>query len=260
MCFDGVTYCVSTDHVDKKLGCGYTLGPCDAQQTEACDNTPEPDTTANNCVCTGGLTSITVRYLGASGQDLDIFAKKCSVPLISITSASTGDTFVVNASDGGLSYLRNHTYFRLTGTDYGSIRIPTNCCDNPIGRVFFPFEVIGWIDTDSNVCDGSVERIVNDYIAPEISLVEKAGAQLTEYPNPAENHATFEFSVMESANVSLSVLDLSGKVIGVLFDGNMKAAQTHTMTFDVTHLQSGIYFARLITPNGIVKKKFVVLK
>ena len=28
MCFDGVTYCVNAKNIDKKLECGYTLGPC----------------------------------------------------------------------------------------------------------------------------------------------------------------------------------------------------------------------------------------
>ncbi len=260
MCFDGITYCVNVKALKSKLDCGYTLGPCDMQQPAACNNTPEPDTTASNCVCSDRLTHITVRYLGESGQDVNIFAKKCSVPLGSITNASTGDTFVVDASDAGLNYLRNHTYFHLTGTNYGSIKIPTNCCNNPIGRVFFPFEIIGWTDVDGNVCSSDPDRRAEVHSTPGVSLIEKSGVQLMQYPNPVENNATFEFSTTERTNASLSVMSISGEIVSVLFNGNMEASKTYTTTLDMTDLQSGIYFARLITSNGIVKKKFVVLK
>jgi hypothetical protein len=74
--------------------------------------------------------------------------------------------FTINAIDGGLSYLRNHTYVGLAGSSNGNVRIPTNCCDNPIGKTFFPFQVIGWVDTEGNTCGATAAsaQVVNTTI------------------------------------------------------------------------------------------------
>ena len=58
MCFEGETYCVQQKHIQKRLNCGYTLGPCDAQQTAACSNA-QVDNDSVSCVCDGKLVSLT---------------------------------------------------------------------------------------------------------------------------------------------------------------------------------------------------------
>ena len=62
MCFDGVTYCIDVDDIDKKLACGYSLGPCDAPQAEACNNSTAAAEPVS-CVCAGKIESITIRFL-----------------------------------------------------------------------------------------------------------------------------------------------------------------------------------------------------
>ena len=152
MCFDGVTYCVKIKDISKKLACGYLLGPCGSNQSAACDNTVSSEAAAADCECSGKLASISIRYVGADGQDFNVNSKKCSGLIAAITGANTGDEFTINASDGGLSYFKNHTYFELVGSEYGSIKVPTNCHCNAQGQRFFPFEVIGWTDTEGNTC------------------------------------------------------------------------------------------------------------
>ena len=132
---------------------GATIEPCaPGQNTAACDNTVSSETAAADCECSGKLASISIRYVGADGQDFNVNSKKCSGLISAITGANTGDEFTINASDGGLSYFKNHTYFELVGSEYGSIKVPTNCHCNAQGQRFFPFEVIGWTDTEGNTC------------------------------------------------------------------------------------------------------------
>ena len=115
MCFDGVTYCVNAKNIAKKLACGYSLGPCDMQQDQACNNSTASAEPAS-CVCEGKLVSVTFRYVGPSFEDISVAAKnKCRIPLGDFTNVMTGDEITINASDAGLEYLRKDTYFEWVG-------------------------------------------------------------------------------------------------------------------------------------------------
>lgn len=237
------------------------------QQSAACINTQAPDTTASNCVCSGSLVSVNVRYIGAAYQTVNASAKDCGVPLGTYAGLNTGATFMVNAADGGLTNLRNHTYVGVAGSSYGNVRIPTNCCDNPIGQTFFPFQVIGWVDSEGNTCGtidnggGGVPDGMNTTIGRtgKESEIERK-ATVSQYPNPAETTATFEFSVPNTEMVSVSIVGINGQLIATIADRQVTADQSYSVTYDVSELQSGIYFVHLTSSEGTVKKKFVVLK
>ena len=222
MCYDGILYCVKKKHIQQRLDCGYSLGPCGYEQTAACTNvTPDTSTYDSQCVCDGKLTSLTVRYIGPSGQDLSVTAKKCNVSLLDVTGANTGDVYTIDAANAGLLYLRKNTYFEMVGTSFGPIKIPTNCCDNPMGRVFFPFEVIGWTDTYGNSCDDSNHAMDSDgsgVVKSAVSVMDGKGSTIRQYPNPADNNSTFEFSVMEAQNVSVSILNIKGQIVETIYN------------------------------------------
>ncbi|MDG2369081.1 MAG: T9SS type A sorting domain-containing protein [Flavobacteriales bacterium] len=170
--------------------------------------------------------------------------------------------FTINASDAGLLYLRKNTYFNMVGSPFGQIEIPTNCCDNPMGKVFFPFEVIGWTDTYGNDCDDSNHAMETDGSGEEkdMTVMDVNGAMISQYPNPADDNSTFEFSVMETQNVSVSILNIKGQIVETIYSGIVEALTTYRVDYDVSGLQSGIYFVHLNTNNNVLKKKFVILK
>ena len=268
MCFNGVTYCVKPNQVDKKLACGYTLGPCDMQQSAACDIVPANDTTALACACSGGIVSLNLMYIGASNQSITFNAKDCGVMISNIASATTGDMITVNAADGGLQNFRNHTYVSLDGSGFGQIEIPTNCCNNPVGNVYFPFVVVGWTDAAGNTCgdtgNGGGGGFQNSSTvigaAGKDAFLVEDGARLGQFPNPADEVSNFEFSVPEMDEVALTIVNIRGEVISTIFNETVEAERNYNVSFDVSELQSGIYFAHLTTSNGTLKKKFIVLK
>jgi len=247
------------------LNCGYTLGACDEQQTEACNNIYPADTSIS-CVCSGKLVSLTVRYIGASNQDINVNAKKCNVPLLSLSSVTTGDVFTVDASAGGLSYLRKETYFELAGTNFGKIEVPTNCCENPVGKVFFPFEIIGWTDTDGNQCSDASARKggqdITDRSASESNtsiLGTTPAALLSTSPNPLERSTNFSFSIPETETAKLEVINLNGES-SVLFSGKVQGGVDNNIAFDASNLASGIYFVQLSTSTLNVRNKIIIIK
>ena len=258
MCFDGVTYCVNAKNIDKKLNCGYSLGPCDAQQTEACNNSTATEEPVS-CVCDGKIESITVRWVGPSFSSANVHAKKnCNILLASLTDLMTGDEFTINASDAGLAYLRKDTYFEWAGVN--RYKIPTNCCDNPVGQNFFPFEVIGWTDTEGNTCSVNSQASADAGTNDKEMITGFDGAMIKQYPNPANQNATFEFSVTEDQNVSVNILNINGQVVGSIYNGSVRANEVNKLDYNVTTLQSGIYYVHLNTPSGVLKKKFVIIK
>ncbi|MCJ8290742.1 MAG: HYR domain-containing protein [Crocinitomicaceae bacterium] len=88
----------------------------------------------------------------------------------------------------------------------------------------------------------------------------KEDAELGQYPNPADHSSTFKFTVPETGDVNLVIVNLQGEVIASLVNEVAEAKRDYTVTYDVSELQGGIYFAILNTSNGTVKKKFIVLR
>lgn len=57
----------------------------------------------------------------------------------------------------------------------------------------------------------------------------------------------------------LSVYDILGKEVAVLFDEVQNAGQ-HDVIFDANHLSSGVYFYKLASSGFVITKKMILLK
>jgi hypothetical protein len=82
---------------------------------------------------------------------------------------------------------------------------------------------------------------------------------LRNYPDPFNASTTIEFALPEAAEVQLSVYNLLGQKIEILFDGR-KPAGEHSLTWDAGDLPSGVYFARLEMEGNSRNMKMVLLK
>ena len=83
---------------------------------------------------------------------------------------------------------------------------------------------------------------------------------ISQYPNPASDHSIFEFVVEKPGMVTLSIIDIHGKVIAKVYEGMADASIKYTYEYDISELRSGIYFVNLDTSNGNMKDKFVVIQ
>ena len=64
------------------------------------------------------------------------------------------------------------------------------------------------------------------------------------YPNPFNPVTRLSLAVRESERVEVSVYDVTGRRVGVLHRGVMKAGQTQELVFDGSGFGSGLYFIR----------------
>jgi|GEM_PF-4907235 len=79
----------------------------------------------------------------------------------------------------------------------------------------------------------------------------------TVYPNPATTEATIRFTNPEAAEVSVEIMDISGKVVKTMAAEHMDVGEQE-LEIDCTDMESGIYFYKLSSGKFTVTKKFTV--
>lgn len=79
------------------------------------------------------------------------------------------------------------------------------------------------------------------------------------YPNPGNPVTTISFSIPQSSQVKLSVIDISGKQVDILVD-DRKESGSYFMKYDGSGLSSGTYFIRLEAGEYSETKKMILLR
>jgi len=79
------------------------------------------------------------------------------------------------------------------------------------------------------------------------------------YPNPFNPNTNIEFSLPQSANVTLNVYDMLGRRVMTLVN-DQRSAGTHTVNFDASGLASGTYIYRIEAGSFTSIKKMMLIK
>lgn len=82
---------------------------------------------------------------------------------------------------------------------------------------------------------------------------------LQNYPNPFNPTTDISFSINQKSHVELSVFNSKGEFIRVLFEG-MKDIGMHTVSFDASGFNSGLYFYKLTSEGTTKTRKMLFLK
>ncbi len=79
------------------------------------------------------------------------------------------------------------------------------------------------------------------------------------YPNPFNPSTEIRFALPEAQHVRLVVYDVTGREIARLVDALLPAG-THRVSFDATHLPSGVYLYRLTAGSFDQARRMMLLK
>jgi hypothetical protein len=104
--------------------------------------------------------------------------------------------------------------------------------------------------------DETVSRIIDE---STLSNVPSGFALEQNYPNPFNPVTTINYSLDKSAVVSLMVYNVTGQLVDVLFVGK-KAAGQYSITWDASHLSSGVYFYKLDAQSNVQIRKMMLIK
>ncbi len=79
------------------------------------------------------------------------------------------------------------------------------------------------------------------------------------YPNPFNPTTKVKYSLAQSSHVSIVVHDILGREVAVLID-DVKPAGTYSLTFDASHLTSGVYIYRMKTGSFTETRTMTLMK
>ena len=79
------------------------------------------------------------------------------------------------------------------------------------------------------------------------------------YPNPFNPSTTIEFGLPQESHVSLSVFDITGRLVTKLVDGQLSAG-IHNIEFDGFAFPSGIYLYTMTSGSFVSSQKMILLK
>ena len=82
---------------------------------------------------------------------------------------------------------------------------------------------------------------------------------LSAYPNPFNPQTTLSYVLSEADNITLTLYDIQGREVATLMDG-WQSAGSQSVSFDASHLTSGIYFACLNTGDSMHTRKLLLIK
>ncbi|MEQ8324803.1 MAG: T9SS type A sorting domain-containing protein [Vicingaceae bacterium] len=80
---------------------------------------------------------------------------------------------------------------------------------------------------------------------------------ITVYPNPINEVAYIEYTLLSESHIALKINDLTGKSVSYRNVGK-KSTGNHKIIFDASTLNSGLYFYSLVTDKGNLTGKIVV--
>ena len=111
----------------------------------------------------------------------------------------------------------------------------------------------------------AINNISITAIDPNETSIDSANDNVVEfalmqnYPNPFNPTTTIAFTLPESSEIRLTIFDMLGRKVATLADGVVSAG-AHTVQFDASQLNSGIYIYRLEAGNLTTTRKMTLIK
>ena len=224
---------------------------------------------------TGGYTPkncIAVWIENSSGTFIKTKIKSCSSGNYDHLTTWTGKSgqSVVDATSGGTRSANGALNFSWNGTDVSS----TLVADGPYkvwvefswassGKIVqsFSFTKGTSIDHQTPADLTNLTGIILDWNPSTIGIDEnKSNIGLTVSPNPITNQGMIKYHINEFSDVTISLYDLTGKLVYVLFDDNQTAGNYCLPLSSKGNIKSGAYFVKINTGKTQHTERILVIE
>jgi hypothetical protein len=145
------------------------------------------------------------------------------------------------------------TIYEGDAQEFLDIGAPMN---SPIHYTIFAKDSNGQYSTPT---EESQVYVINGVVGIDDGPLPEKISYLKAYPNPFNNKTVINFSLTESALVTLSIYNLLGQQIDILINESVSSGE-HETVWDASGYSSGIYLAMLATPDEVKSLKIELLK
>ncbi len=171
-----------------------------------------------------------------------------------VPPASTSVYYLQDAKFGGTAFKDNTIYLNDQGNsnvwkwDITSAYNNANYTASGINATYPGF---GGMSFNDNTFPFGI-RAISGNVPSGFSLQQN-------YPNPFNPTTKFQFQISKQGNAKVVLFDILGKEVETLVNGQFNPG-TYEVSFDASHLASGIYFYRLVTQSFSDTKKMILTK
>lgn len=126
-------------------------------------------------------------------------------------------------------------------------------------------EIDNYMDGGFNAYD----EIISDHLpvalmlAYDLDLIDNVmlpqNYYLTNYPNPFNPTTIISYKISEKGQVNVSIYNMNGQLIDQLVNQEMIPG-SYSVTWNTSHVSSGLYFYKLAAGNQTITKKMLLLK
>lgn len=219
------------------------------------DNTSSSVMTTDN-LNLDGFEEVTVdfNYIGVgmeSGEDFWL--------QVSLNGGSSYQTLTTYARD--VDFVNNVREFEsvtITGTFSSTTRFRFRCDASVNNDRIYIDDVVLTGCANGNREDGDFTPTleVETAEAETARVIETGISGVNLFPNPATDKLNVAYQIGEAAEVYMTVVDLSGKVISQ--QESQVEAGAQQVELNVSNLNAGIYLLQIVTKDSRVMKKFVI--
>lgn len=78
------------------------------------------------------------------------------------------------------------------------------------------------------------------------------------YPNPTEGNATIALSLASAGNITVSITDLTGKVVAKVHDGYLNDGENQLPVSGLSAMAAGVYIVNVKAGESVMQKKLIV--
>ncbi|WP_020530159.1 T9SS type A sorting domain-containing protein [Flexithrix dorotheae] len=85
---------------------------------------------------------------------------------------------------------------------------------------------------------------------------DRANQNILIFPNPGTDNTQIEYAIETAGNVTITIHNKQGELVKSVINEE-KQAGTYTQDLDISDLENGLYFYKIISTDGTVTKRFI---
>jgi len=199
---------------------------------------------------TNSGTFVKTKLKYCSNGNLDHLATWTGKSGLNVVDAITGSTRTAN---GAMTFVWNGTDVSATLVADGTYKVWIEfawASSLTTGKTVEPFSFTkgATADHQTPVSSANITGITLDWVPAGVGIIEKQDKEIFSVsPNPINNQTTINYSLIDLSDVTISLYDVTGKLMTVLSDGNQNAGNYSLPLNLKAKVKPGVYFVKMNT-------------